>query len=81
MSRLLHEDIKRSKQGGERDEADQAFMSSEKECNEQLVKNTSACKYNIKMDQCIADPSRIQDNNSNPRQRFQRANIVQDDYC
>lgn len=79
-SRLLHEDMKRKEQGGGEAVVGQAFMMSDKKRNGRPAKKTGACNYCGKMGHWIAEcPSRIQDNNSNPRQRFQRANVVRDE--
>ena len=79
-SRLLHEDMKRKEQGGDGAAAGQAFMSSDRKRNGRPVKKTDACNHCGKMGHWRAEcPSRIQDNNGNPRQRFQRANVVRDE--
>ena len=79
-SRLLHEDMKRKEQGGDGVVVGQAFMSSDKKRNGRPMKKTGACNHCGKMGHWIAEcPSRIQDNNGNPRQRFQRANVVRDE--
>jgi len=82
-SRLQHEDMKRKEQGGDGVVVGQAFMSSDKKRSGRPVKKTGACNYCGKTGHWIAEcPSRVQDNNgnsANPRQRFQRANVVRDE--
>uniref|UniRef100_A0AAV1T0V2 CCHC-type domain-containing protein n=1 Tax=Peronospora matthiolae TaxID=2874970 RepID=A0AAV1T0V2_9STRA len=81
-SRLLHEDMKRKEQGGgiegaAHDQA-QAFMSRDNKCKARPAKKTGACHNCGKQGHWIAEcPSRIQEDAG--RQRFQRANIAQEE--
>ena len=72
--------MKRKEQGGDGAVVGQVFMSSDRKPNGWPLKKTGACNHCGKMGHWIAEcPSRIQDNNSNPRQQFQHANVVRDE--
>ena len=81
-SRLLHEDMKRKEQGGgiegSAHSQAQAFMSRDNKRKARPVKKTGACHKCGKQGHWIAEcPSRIQEVAG--RQRFQRANIAQEE--
>ena len=81
-SRLLHEDLKRKEQGGgiegSAHSQAQAFMSRDNKRKARPVKKTGACHKCGKQGHWIAEcPSRIQEDAG--RQRFQRANIAQEE--
>jgi gag-polypeptide of LTR copia-type/Domain of unknown function (DUF4219)/Zinc knuckle len=80
-SRLLHEDMKRKEQGGDGAAVGQAFMSSDGKPKGRPVKKTGVCNHCGKIGHWAAEcRSRTQDNNNgNPRQRFQRANVARDE--